>query len=108
MSETTVQSVYFEERGPKNTARTLEIAKRRADELSIHTVLVASTRGRAGVQAAQGEGRGQGGDQLVDQFTDHRPGLLMTATPNSPRVAALMRASVSCRSRLSRSMSSMV
>jgi hypothetical protein len=48
-----VQSVYFEEPGPKNTARTLEIAKRRADELNIRTVLVASTRGRTGVQAAQ-------------------------------------------------------
>jgi hypothetical protein len=53
MSEITVQSVYFEEPGPKNTARTLEIAKRRADELDIGTVLVASTRGRTGVQAAQ-------------------------------------------------------
>jgi hypothetical protein len=48
-----VQSVYFEEPGPKNTARTLEIAKRRADELAIRTVLVASTRGRTGAQAAQ-------------------------------------------------------
>jgi hypothetical protein len=48
-----VQSVYFEEPGPKNTARTLEIAKQRADELDIRTVLVASTRGRTGVQAAQ-------------------------------------------------------
>jgi hypothetical protein len=53
VSETTVQSVYFEEPGPKNTARTLEIARRRADELDIRTVLVASTRGRTGVQAAQ-------------------------------------------------------
>jgi hypothetical protein len=48
-----VQSVYFEEPGPRNTARTLEIAKRRADELGIRTVLVASTWGRTGVQAAQ-------------------------------------------------------
>jgi hypothetical protein len=48
-----VQSVYFEEPGPKNTARTLEIAKQRADELDIRTVLVASTWGRTGAQAAQ-------------------------------------------------------
>jgi hypothetical protein len=53
VSETTVQSVYFEKPGPKNTARTLEIARQRADELGIRTVLVASTWGRTGVQAAK-------------------------------------------------------
>ncbi len=53
MSETTVPAVYFEKPGPKNTARTLEIAKRRAEELGIGAVLVASTRGVTGVQAAQ-------------------------------------------------------
>ena len=53
MSEITVQSVYFEKPGKKNTDRTLELAKQRADELGIHTVLVASTRGDTGVQAAQ-------------------------------------------------------
>ncbi len=53
MSAITVQSVHFEKPGPQNTARTLEVAKRRADELGVHTVLVASTRGETGVQAAQ-------------------------------------------------------
>jgi len=53
MSEVSVQSIYFEEAGPKNTAHTLEVAKRRADELGVGTVLVASTRGGTGVQAAQ-------------------------------------------------------
>jgi len=53
MSEITVQSVYFEKPGPQNTAHTLEVAKRRADELGIRTVLVATTRGETGVQAAQ-------------------------------------------------------
>ena len=53
MSEITVQAIYFEKPGPKNTARTLEVAKRRADELGIGTVLVASTQGETGVQAAQ-------------------------------------------------------
>ena len=53
MSETTIQSVYFEKPGPGNTARTLEVARQRADELGIRTVLVASTRGETGVQAAQ-------------------------------------------------------
>jgi len=53
MSEITIQSVYFENPGPKNTTRTLEVAKRRADELGIRAVLVATTRGETGVQAAQ-------------------------------------------------------
>jgi hypothetical protein len=45
--------VYFKQPGPQNTARTLEIARQRADELNIRTVLVATTRGETGVQAAQ-------------------------------------------------------
>ena len=53
MSAITVQSIYFEKPGPQNTARTLEIARQRADELGVRTVLVASTRGETGVQAAQ-------------------------------------------------------
>ncbi len=53
MSEITVQSVYFAEPGPGNTARTLEIARRRAGELNISTILVASTRGETGVQAVR-------------------------------------------------------
>jgi hypothetical protein len=47
MSEITVQSVYFDQPGPQNTARTLEVAQRRAGELGIRTVLVASTRGES-------------------------------------------------------------
>ena len=53
MSETTLQSAYFTSPGRGNTARTLELAKQRADELDIRTVLVATTRGETGVQAAQ-------------------------------------------------------
>lgn len=53
MPETTVQSVYFQEPGKENTTRTLEITKKRADELGIRTVLVASTRGETGVKVAQ-------------------------------------------------------
>lgn len=53
MSETNVETVYFEKPGPENTARTLEIAERRAGELGIETILVASTRGKTGVQAAR-------------------------------------------------------
>ena len=53
MADTTIQSIYYKQPGPQNTARTLEIARRRAEELGIHTILVASTRGETGVQAAQ-------------------------------------------------------
>nr|HID13668.1 hypothetical protein [Anaerolineae bacterium] len=53
MPTITVPTVYFEKPGPRNTARTLEIARQRADELGVRTVLVASTRGETGVQAAQ-------------------------------------------------------
>ena len=53
MGDTITQSVYYDQPGLQNTARTLEVARRRADELGIRTVLVASTRGATGVQAAQ-------------------------------------------------------
>lgn len=53
MPETTVTSVYFENARPENTERTLEIARKRAEELGIKTILVASTRGDTGVRAAQ-------------------------------------------------------
>jgi len=63
MSETIVQSVYFEKPGKQNTARTLEIAKQRADDLGKEcTVLVASTRGETGALAAQ---RFRGHDVVV-------------------------------------------
>jgi uncharacterized protein len=53
MSEITLQSVYFDEPGPQHTERTLEVAKRRADELDVRTILVASTRGETGARAAR-------------------------------------------------------
>jgi hypothetical protein len=53
MSETVIQSVHFDKTGKENTARTLEVAKQRADELGIRTILVATTRGDTGVQAAR-------------------------------------------------------
>lgn len=53
MSEITVQSVYFEKQGRSNTERTLQIARARAEELGIRTVLVATTSGATGVRAAQ-------------------------------------------------------
>lgn len=43
--------VYYEKPGTENTDETLRIAKRRADELGIKTVLVASTSGGTGAKA---------------------------------------------------------
>jgi hypothetical protein len=48
-----IEATYSEKPGPQNTTRTLERAKQRADELDVDTILVASTRGRTGVQAAE-------------------------------------------------------
>ena len=53
MTEIVAQCVYFTKPGPKNTERTLELALARAEALGIERVLVASTRGATGVQAAQ-------------------------------------------------------
>jgi hypothetical protein len=53
MADTTVQSTYYGQPGKQNTARTLGLARKRAEELGIRTILVASTRGVTGAQAAQ-------------------------------------------------------
>jgi len=85
MSEIVVQSVYFEKPGPQNTARTLEIAKRRAEELDIRTILVASTRGNTGVQVAQ---QFQGYDVVV---VTHSTGF---AGPNTQELTEENRAAI--------------
>jgi hypothetical protein len=46
-----VKAVYFEEKGPANTEETLSIAKKRAEELGIKTIVVASTVGDTAVKA---------------------------------------------------------
>ena len=48
-----IQSVYFPEPGSANTDKTLEIAKRRAEELGIETIVVASTSGETGLKAVK-------------------------------------------------------
>jgi hypothetical protein len=53
MAETLVNTAYFKETGPQNTERTLELAKQRACELGIHTVLVATTSGMTALKAAE-------------------------------------------------------
>jgi len=44
--------VYFDEGGPQNTDETLALSLKRARELGISDVLVASTRGYTGIKAA--------------------------------------------------------
>lgn len=52
-SEVQVTAAYFEKPGKENTQRTLELARKRAEELGIKTILVASTRGETGVRACE-------------------------------------------------------
>ena len=44
---------YFEKSGPENTSRTLDAAKRRAKELGVKDVVVASTHGDTALKAAE-------------------------------------------------------
>lgn len=48
-----VKTVYFEKPGEANTDDTLRIARQRAQELGIKTILVASTRGETAVKAVE-------------------------------------------------------
>jgi hypothetical protein len=48
-----IQSVYYAESGSVNTKKTLEIAKKRAQQLAIKTIVVASTSGETGVEAVK-------------------------------------------------------
>jgi hypothetical protein len=52
-SEVQAVATYFEKPGKENTERTLDLARRRAEELGIKTILVASTRGETGVRACE-------------------------------------------------------
>lgn len=53
MAEQVVATVYFEEPGPANTDRVLEIVGRRAAELGLRDIVVATTRGETAIRAAQ-------------------------------------------------------
>lgn len=46
-------TVYFAKPGRDNTEDTLQLAKKRADELGIKTIIVATTRGESGALAAE-------------------------------------------------------
>jgi len=47
------KTVYFENPGSENTAEVLRIARQRAEELGIKTILVASTKGDTAVKAME-------------------------------------------------------
>jgi hypothetical protein len=47
------KTVYFEKRGKGNTAEALRLARRRAEELGIKQVVLASTHGYTALQAAE-------------------------------------------------------
>jgi hypothetical protein len=53
MEDTTIESTYFSGPGKDNTERVLQIAKARAEELGIQSILVATTRGQTGVRASE-------------------------------------------------------
>jgi len=53
MPDTAAQTTYFGGTGAEFTERVLELAKKRAEELGIGSVVVASTRGSTGVKAAE-------------------------------------------------------
>jgi hypothetical protein len=48
-----VRSVYFLEPGCANTEKTLEVAKKRAEELEIKSIVIASTSGETGLKAVK-------------------------------------------------------
>jgi hypothetical protein len=61
------QTVYFSEPGSVNTDRTLEISKKRAEQLGTKAIVVASTSGDTGVKA-------------VETFTNYRVVVVTHAT----------------------------
>ena len=48
-----IKTVYFEKPGGQNTDEVLRIARKRAEELGIKTILVASSRGNTAVKATE-------------------------------------------------------
>ncbi|MFC2165173.1 pyruvate kinase alpha/beta domain-containing protein [Acidobacteriota bacterium] len=51
--ELSIPCLYHGQTGKINTEKTLEVAAKRAEELDIHSVLVASTSGKSGLMAAK-------------------------------------------------------
>jgi len=67
MPEINNESVYFEKEGKDNTERTLQIARKRAGELDINQIIIASTTGETGIKA-------------IDIFKDYNPIIVTHST----------------------------
>lgn len=67
MAEISVQTIYFEEPGKKNTERTLQIALKRIEELEIKQIVVATTVGDTALRA-------------VEAFKDYKPIIVTHST----------------------------
>jgi hypothetical protein len=67
MAEISVQTFYFEEPGKINTERALQIASKRASELQIEQIVVASTGGDTAIEA-------------MEFFADHNPIIVTHST----------------------------
>ncbi len=53
MSDISMKTVYFSKKGSKNTERVLELARKRAEELGIDQIVVASHSGGTALKAAK-------------------------------------------------------
>ncbi len=53
MEEVVAQTVYFTNEGEENTDRVLELARERAEELGVQSIVVASTGGETGLRASK-------------------------------------------------------
>ena len=53
MPNTICKTTYFENPGPENTEETLKLAKKRAKELDIKDIIVATTSGETGAKASR-------------------------------------------------------
>jgi hypothetical protein len=53
MPNTITKTTYFEKPGPENTEETLKLAKKRAKELNIKNIIVATTSGETGAKASK-------------------------------------------------------
>ena len=53
MANTKTKTTYFEKPGSENTEETLQLAKKRAKEIGIKNIIVATTSGETGAKASQ-------------------------------------------------------
>jgi hypothetical protein len=53
MNDSTITATYFAQPGQDNTERVLQVARVRAEQLGVRSIVVATTRGDTGVRAAE-------------------------------------------------------